>query len=318
MSALGPEARALIDDAAGVDRSTSGDKERIRARLAVQAGLVAAGAAAAASTVSAAAAQGSAAAGASAMGAGTKALAVAGTGGAATVLKLLGGLGLAGVLVVGAVAVRRGDSGTLHASSSAMPAATAPSSALPTAEASLGAVGTDVGAVTASPVITANPALEPVIDPAVAGERGPRAAGSASPSLRGQHLPGVRNDRATAPTGAVVGPAAGPTSPTGAGVPASTAGASGGVDAVEGEARLLRNAEAAIAAGDGVTALALLDTHARRFPDGALAEQRDAERVVAMCTVGRVPAARAAAERYLAAHPRSSRAERVRRACGAP
>lgn len=86
----------------------------------------------------------------------------------------------------------------------------------------------------------------------------------------------------------------------------------------EGEVSLLRRAQAANEAGDGIAALDALDTHARRYPEGVLADQRVVERVIAVCTIARAPAAREAAVQFLAAHPRSSQAPRVRRACGIP
>jgi hypothetical protein len=60
-----------------------------------------------------------------------------------------------------------------------------------------------------------------------------------------------------------------------------------------------------------------LDEHARRFPRGALSEERDAARVLALCAQGRAPDARASASAFVAANPRSPFAAQVRRACAA-
>ncbi|HJL22106.1 MAG TPA: hypothetical protein RMH80_07725, partial [Polyangiaceae bacterium LLY-WYZ-15_(1-7)] len=80
------------------------------------------------------------------------------------------------------------------------------------------------------------------------------------------------------------------------------------------ELGLLRRARSALGAGRTDAALAALREHAERFPDGALAAERDGTRALALCEAGR-PGGAAAAERFLAAHPRSPLAPRVRRAC---
>jgi hypothetical protein len=84
------------------------------------------------------------------------------------------------------------------------------------------------------------------------------------------------------------------------------------------ETALLLGAESAIREGDAARALAQLDEHARRFPSGALVEEREATRVLALCAAGRAAEARAASERFLAAHPRSPAAARVRTSCVSP
>ena len=83
------------------------------------------------------------------------------------------------------------------------------------------------------------------------------------------------------------------------------------------EARLLREAEIARRAGDVARATSLLDEHARRFPRGALAIERDAARVLVLCDAGRATDARRLAARFLRRHPRSPLADRVRSACEA-
>jgi hypothetical protein len=81
------------------------------------------------------------------------------------------------------------------------------------------------------------------------------------------------------------------------------------------ESRLLSDAEARRHAGDASGALALLDEHARRFPNGVLAEERAAERVFALCDLGRVVEATAEARQFLAERPRSIYAKPVRASC---
>jgi hypothetical protein len=84
------------------------------------------------------------------------------------------------------------------------------------------------------------------------------------------------------------------------------------------EIALLRDARHALRGGQPAEALALLDEHARRFPSGALAEDRAAERVFALCALGDVAQARAEGVRFLATHARSPYADAVRGSCGSP
>jgi outer membrane protein assembly factor BamD (BamD/ComL family) len=84
---------------------------------------------------------------------------------------------------------------------------------------------------------------------------------------------------------------------------------------VVAEAHLLRDAEAALRAGDVGRATALLEEHARVFPHGVLVEERDAERVLVLCAAGQVDTARTEAQRFFEAHPESPLARRVRASC---
>lgn len=86
---------------------------------------------------------------------------------------------------------------------------------------------------------------------------------------------------------------------------------------VEDELVLLQQAQAAMGGGDPARALALLDEHAKRFPSGALAEEREGQRVLARCALGR-PDAQSGAEKFLASHPDAPVASRVRKVCGVP
>jgi len=92
-------------------------------------------------------------------------------------------------------------------------------------------------------------------------------------------------------------------------------------DELPAETALLRRAQSALAAPSAesaVTALAALDEHARRFPTGTLAEERDATRAIALCAAGRVDEASTAARAFLTAHPGSPLAHRVRAVCTQP
>ncbi len=81
------------------------------------------------------------------------------------------------------------------------------------------------------------------------------------------------------------------------------------------EVALLREARARLNSGDPEGALGRLAAHADRFPDGTLAEERDATRVLALCRAQRRDEARAAAERFLRDRPSSPLAPRVRTSC---
>ncbi len=77
------------------------------------------------------------------------------------------------------------------------------------------------------------------------------------------------------------------------------------------EADMLRSALAAPPA----QALALLDDHARQFPRGALAEERDAQRVVTLCQLGRRDEASVSYTRFVTAFPGSIHRARLERTC---
>jgi hypothetical protein len=85
---------------------------------------------------------------------------------------------------------------------------------------------------------------------------------------------------------------------------------------VAAEVRLLTGAHAALQSGNADRALLLLEEHARRYPKGALGEERDATRIAALCALGRTVEAHDAADRFLRAAPRSPHAGPVRASCG--
>jgi hypothetical protein len=87
---------------------------------------------------------------------------------------------------------------------------------------------------------------------------------------------------------------------------------------LEAEMGLLTSAQAAIQRGDYSAALAKLDEHQKAFPSGVLSEERTAARIVALCAAGRQADARSLATAFLARHPSSPLAPRVRTSCGGP
>ncbi len=86
-------------------------------------------------------------------------------------------------------------------------------------------------------------------------------------------------------------------------------------DGLLGEIRLLHEAQSALAAHDPTRALARLDEHAARYPRGTLRQESLAERVVALCQLGRTDEARALAAPLLRENTRSPAVERVRASC---
>jgi hypothetical protein len=86
-------------------------------------------------------------------------------------------------------------------------------------------------------------------------------------------------------------------------------------DSLAEEVSVLRNARAALDRGDPTQALRLVDAHETRFHRGTLYEERLATQVLALCALGRISAARAAAQALEQAAPRSPHLPRVRASC---
>lgn len=84
---------------------------------------------------------------------------------------------------------------------------------------------------------------------------------------------------------------------------------------IQSEIELIRGAQKHLHRGEAGAALALLAEHARRFPGGVLAQERDASLVSALCQTGDVAGARRQAERFLQRSPQSPFAERVKQSC---
>jgi hypothetical protein len=83
------------------------------------------------------------------------------------------------------------------------------------------------------------------------------------------------------------------------------------------ETALLAASNAELRSGDARRALALLNDYDRRYPSGVLREEVLATRVIAGCQLGHAPdaASRRAADAFLARHPASPLAPRVRSSC---
>jgi hypothetical protein len=97
--------------------------------------------------------------------------------------------------------------------------------------------------------------------------------------------------------------------------PVAARPAAPGTDVVA-EVASLDRVRGALARGDANAAVALLADHARRFPGGALQPEAVVLRVRALRDLGRMREATALAESFLAAHPGSPQAPRLRALVG--
>ena len=88
-------------------------------------------------------------------------------------------------------------------------------------------------------------------------------------------------------------------------------------DTLGRETQLLSSARAAEKGGNPDKALALLDEHARLFPNGWLANDCVAERIVVLCSVGRRAEAVREAKAFLDGRPKSPLTRRVEASCAA-
>jgi hypothetical protein len=87
------------------------------------------------------------------------------------------------------------------------------------------------------------------------------------------------------------------------------------IDPLEAESRAVAEVQRALRDGRPAQALALLEVEERARPTGALAEERAAARVFALCALGDTGAAARAAAEFLQRFPRSPLGERVRASC---
>ena len=88
-------------------------------------------------------------------------------------------------------------------------------------------------------------------------------------------------------------------------------------DSLAEEVAILSEASAALHAGRPAVALKALDEHRRKFPRGALGQERTSARIQALCALGRTKEARAELARLARTSPNSPHVARARKACGA-
>lgn len=82
-------------------------------------------------------------------------------------------------------------------------------------------------------------------------------------------------------------------------------------DRLAQEVALLSRATSDLRAGRAADALSALDEHQRKFPTGALSEERRAARAQALCSLGRVSEGRAELSRLAPHSPAAARAEQL-------
>jgi hypothetical protein len=168
----------------------------------------------------------------------------------------------------------------------------------------LGALG--ALAIGGAIVVTAHPWARTPSQAAVSVARSlPSAEPTPSPPIP---PPANADDRAAEPRRAE-GPSGAPKAP------ARSSAASTFPDSLPEEVRMLSRAEEQLNSGHADEALRTLADHERRFPGGALAEERMAARVQALCALGRLAAARTELARFAEAYPRSPHLDRARRSC---
>ena len=335
MSDLTPEDRALLDLAREAHEPTAADRSRVRtaliAQLGVSTGLTAAAAASSSTAAAGIAGITSAAGVATAGGAAT----VASGGGAAVAAtstmfvlaaKVLTAVGIAGAVAGGGVAAHR----ALHAPQALMTV----SAQIPSARNPLA----DLGAAPSARESVAPPAPSKATETEVVTTAGnpphPKSA-SASPPTREAYRTTPRWAEASP---SFADPLSITASPVASQAPAAPAAPAGEMAAppvmsesevavtsrplspttLEAETRLVRAAVAALHEHDPARALVLLNEHARSYPSGALAEERAAARVNALCDLGQTDNAQAAAAAFLRDRPSSPLAARVRTACLTP
>jgi hypothetical protein len=283
MNELSPKANALIETVGVADGPSAGDRERIRASLFAK---IAAGATIGGSATAYGAQAAAASAGLAGAAAKTElvagALALTGKGGTAAVALWFVAGGAAGVAVATPVALYTERSESAVAPSSVAAHAPAYSGAEPQPGRAAGASPNDIGSrATIRPATEATAPTRPAIAP--------------PPAI-------ARTEHAVAPTEHPIAP---PPSDN-----ATTANADVAI-----EVALLKSAQRELASSNPAASLALLDRHAERYPDGALKAERLGARVFALCTLGRVEQARAAAREFLRVAADSPLVPRVLSSC---
>jgi hypothetical protein len=169
--------------------------------------------------------------------------------------------------------------------SSDAPPSPAPAPVTTAATATATRTGTAAAATTAEPGNPPAPTLEPkTVSPS---DLPPATAGAATTPP-----PGARAPAATATVAAPAAPSA--------------------ESSLSEEIASFDRARAAFDTGDSDRALALVDAYERRFPAGTFVQEAEVLRVQALGRKGDTAGARRAGQRFLAAHPTSPHAARIR------
>ena len=284
MSELSPDARAIIDAARPAGRGTDADRERVRAALRMR---LLATASVASSEVS------------------PSPQSVAGSASG----KYLAVLVLAGV-VAGAIAWRsrgqpsdvvdtaRVDDSVARPSTRTLTTVQMPASAVNVAAA-------PIAIVAPTPSVVASPAA--IVAEMPASRRDHNAVPARAGALALAHAPLPAVNEAPAVVAPEPVPAVEPPPAPAVVQPASHS-------TLADETRRLDEARSALRTNPH-NALELLDEWNAIRPNGELREERRAQRVAALCALGRIEGARLEADRLLAEAPRSPQADRVRASC---
>jgi hypothetical protein len=148
------------------------------------------------------------------------------------------------------------------------------------------------------------------------GMRSPAVLHSSSPPVA--TLPVSSSGSALPPSSPDTLPSAQDAVPTGSGAPDPLLSAAESSSSLAQETALLRAAQHALSLGTSRSAArahALVNEHATRFPDGKLAQSREAVRVLALCALRRTQEAHRAQRQFLREWPDSPLRPRVESAC---
>jgi hypothetical protein len=276
---LGEEDRALLDLARDADAPSERDRARVRAALASRLG-----AAAGLTAITGVAATSQAVAGTATIGTGTTVggtVAAGGLGAGVVATKLVGvAIVVSAAMGVGATAVRHAR----HPRASVVALAQSKAASGGATPAPPGTVPFDRPAAPQS----ALPLPEPT-------------AGSSNPA------PVAPRIRAKPATGGRV-----PWTSRDESAGHSPAPSTRSTVAVAEEAGLINAGVVALRSGHPARALELFDRHALLYPQGVLAEERDAERALSLADLDRHAEARTAIQEFLRARPQSPLAARLR------
>lgn len=307
MSRLSSKARALLDEMQFVDEPSKADFDRVHAAIGARiaigaaAGAVVLLSADAASAIAAPVANGVANGAVSAASAASVAAGAAPVaGGGTAALGITSTATIAGKMAAWAVAVAlTGGAVGIAAKHVVGSRPLSPE----VVETSLPNVARNGGAPVGLPIAPNRTGSEPV-----SARRAPTPPASASPPAASASAPHPAREvrpRADAPT----------TAPDVTGAHAEEPAPSNGTATLDAELALVRRARAALNDGRPKEALAALDEHASRFPNGVLAEDRAAQRVLALCALARTDAAREEAQRFFLDYPRSPHVAAIRSSC---
>ncbi len=85
---------------------------------------------------------------------------------------------------------------------------------------------------------------------------------------------------------------------------------------LEQEIMLMTEARAALGSGDAARAIRLFERHAKIFPHGEFAMEREVSWITALCVLARTSMAQDRAQKFLPRYPNSPHAAKVRASCG--